>query len=254
MNHETLPLAGKRALITGSSNGIGEAIARAFAAAGALCIIHGRDREKAERVAKDVGGESVLGDLAERGSPVRIVAELTARGGLDILVNNAGFEEHSTVADLTAADYGRVLEVNLVAPAALMSLCLPLLRRGSDPSIINITSIHETVPVSGNGAYASAKAGLASLTRTAAVELGPEGIRVNTIAPGAIKTEMNRELIEAVGAEKFEQWIPMGRVGVPEEVADVAVFLASRAARYITGSSMVVDGGYSNHLVRYDEP
>lgn len=247
------PLQGIRALVTGSSAGIGESIVRAFAAAGATCIVHGRRRETVERIAREIGGEAVVADLADRDAPERIVAEIAERGGLDVLVNNAGFEESATVSELLTDDFARVLEVNLLAPAALMRLCVPLLRQSRFPSIINVTSIHESVPVSGNGAYASAKAGLASLTRTAAIEFGPARIRVNTIAPGAIRTDMNRDLIGAVGEDRFESWIPLGRVGVPQEVADVAVFLASAAARYISGASIVVDGAYSHHLVRYDE-
>lgn len=245
-------LLGMRALITGSSAGIGEAIARAFAAAGATCIVHGRQRDAVERIAAGIGGEVCVADLAERGAPERMLAEIGARGGLDVLVNNAGFEEHAPVAELSSDDFARVLEVDLVAPAALMRLCLPLLRQSRAPSVINVTSIHETVPVSGNGAYAAAKAALASLSRTAAIELGPEGIRVNTLAPGAIRTDMNRDLIDDVGSQRFESWIPLGRVGEPADVADVAVFLAGPASRYITGASIVVDGGYANHLVRYD--
>lgn len=247
------PLQGLRALVTGSSGGIGESIARAFASAGATCIVHGRRRATVERIAHDIGGEAIVADLADRRSPDLIVAELTERGDLDVLVNNAGFEEPSSVEELGTDEFARVLDVNLLAPAALMRLCVPLLRRSNAPSIINVTSIHETVPVSGNGAYAAAKAALASLSRTAAIELGPSGIRVNTLAPGAIRTDMNRDLISAVGEERFESWIPLGRVGVPEDVADVAVFLASDAARYISGASIVVDGAYANHLVRYDD-
>jgi len=246
------PLRGLRALITGSSTGIGESIARAFAAAGATCVVHGRRREAVERIASEIGGQFIVADLADRGAPERIVAELAESGTLDVLVNNAGFEEHSTVANLQTGDFAHVLQVNLLAPAALMRLCIPLLRRSETPSIINVTSIHETVAVRGNGAYASAKAALASLSRTAAIELGPEGIRVNTLAPGAIRTDMNRDLIAAIGESRFESWIPLARVGEPDEVASVAVFLASCGARYITGASLVVDGGYANNLIRYD--
>lgn len=244
-------LRGMRALITGSTSGIGEAIARGLARAGAHCIVHGRNRASAERLAAELDGDFILGDLLDRRTPPRIVRELTNAGGLDVLVNNAGFEELAPIGDLNSDAFARVLEVNLLAPAELMRLCLPLLRQSAFPSVVNVTSIHESVPVSGNAAYAAAKAALASYSKTASIELGAQGIRVNTIAPGAIATDMNRQLIAEVGEERFERWIPLGRTGTVEEVADVAVFLASKAARYITGASIVVDGGYSNHLVRY---
>ena len=124
--------------------------------------------------------------------------------------------------------------------------------RSGSPSIINVTSIHEAVPVSGNGGYAAAKAALGLLSRTAAVEFGPLGVRVNTLAPGAIRTDMNHELIEEVGTDRFEAWIPLGRVGSVDEVADVAAFLASDDSRYVSGSTIVVDGAYTSHLVRYE--
>lgn len=244
-------LAGMRVLVTGATGGIGEAIARAFSAAGATCIVHGRSVERAERIAAEIGGAPVVGDLADAETPDRLIAAAAELGGLDVLVNNAGYETHATLADLTPEELLRVMTVNFTAPAALMRLALPLLRQSTNPSIINVTSIHETVPVAGNGAYAASKAALASLTRTASIELGPEGIRVNTLAPGAILTDMNRELIHAVGERSFREWIPLGRVGDVAEVASVAVFLASTAARYVTGASIVADGGYSNHLVRY---
>ena len=246
-------LRGMRALVTGSTSGIGEAIARALARTGAHCIVHGRNRESAERLAAELNGDFILGDLLDRRTPQRIIDELTNRGGLDVLVNNAGFEDLSGISELDADAFARVLEVNLLAPAELMRLSLPLLQRSAYASVVNVTSIHESVPVSGNAAYAAAKAALASYSKTASIELGAQGIRVNTVAPGAIATDMNRQLIADVGEDRFEKWIPLGRTGTVEEVADVVVFLVSTSARYITGASIVVDGGYSNHLVRYSQ-
>ena len=247
----TAELTGLRALLTGGGTGIGEAIARAYTAAGAACLLHGRDHERLAAVAAELGAEFIVADLAERDAPAEIARWALSLGGVDILVNNAGYEEHAAVAELDSDRFARMLEVDLIAPAALLRELLPALRESRAPSVINVTSIHETVPVAGNGAYAAAKAALGSLSRTAAIELGPVGVRVNTIAPGAIATRMNHDLIEQIGADRFAEWIPLGRVGTVEEVADVAVFLASPAARYVTGTSVVVDGGYSDHLVRY---
>ncbi|MGW5188065.1 SDR family NAD(P)-dependent oxidoreductase [Kribbella sp. NPDC004138] len=245
------PLSGLRALITGAAQGIGEAIVRAFFAAGADCVLHDRDQQTGAALAAELGCQFVAGDLADRAAPDRIMDAVTALGGLDVLVNNAGIEIPARLDQLESDAFAEVLEVNLIAPTALSRLSLPLLRQSANASIINVTSIHESVPVSGNGAYAAVKAGLSSFTRTAAVELGPERIRVNAIAPGAIRTRMNSDLIDTIGSQQFARWIPLGRVGAPDEIADVAVFLASPAARYITGTSLVVDGGYSNNLVRY---
>ena len=247
-------LNGMRALVTGGTGGIGEAIVRAFAAAGATCIVHGRNAERARSIADEVGGIAAVGDLAEPGTCETLIERAAQSGGLDILVNNAGYEVRAHVEELGAEELARIMAVNFAAPAALMRLSLPLLRRSENPSIINVTSIHESVPVAANGGYAAAKAALASLSKTASVELGPQRIRVNTLAPGAILTDMNRDLIEQVGERSFREWIPLGRVGSVDEVASVAVFLASRAARYITGASIVADGGYSNNLVRYPDP
>jgi len=132
-------------------------------------------------------------------------------------------------------------------------MLLPYLQKSHHGAVINITSIHEQVPVSGNLAYCASKAALGMATRTLSLELARHGVRVNGIAPGAIETAMNAETIADVGRGLFEQWIPQGRLGVPNDVAQVAVFLASDAAAYIDGHTIVVDGGYSNHLVRYPD-
>lgn len=246
-------LVGMRALVTGATGGIGEAIARAFSAAGATCVVNGRNAERARRIAEEIGGIPIVGDLAEPGACDAVIRAATETGGLDVLVNNAGYEVHARLEELRPDELNRLMTVNFTAPAELMRLSLPWLRESANPSILNVTSIHESVPVAGNGGYAAAKAALASLTRTASVELGPEGIRVNTLAPGAVLTDMNRDLIAEVGERSFREWIPLGRVGQVDEIASIAVFLASRAARYVTGASVVADGGYSNHLVRYPQ-
>lgn len=245
-------LDGRTALVTGATRGIGEAIARRLARDGARVVVHGRDEGRCALIAGEIGGESVTADLSDPTAPRAIASALEGRR-LDCLVNNAGYEVGATVQELTSADLRALLEVNLIAPVELMRLLVPALLRAPSPSIINVTSIHESVPVKGNGGYAAAKAALASLSRTAAVEFGPLGIRVNTLAPGAIRTEMNAELIQEIGNERFEGWIPLGRVGSADEVADVAAFLASDDSRYVSGSSVVVDGAYTSHLVRYEQ-
>jgi gluconate 5-dehydrogenase len=128
---------------------------------------------------------------------------------------------------------------------------LPLLKAAPGASIINVTSIHDTVPYPGNFAYAMSKAALAMFTRSAALDLAPYGIRVNNLAPGAVATDLNREVIEAIGDEKFREWIPLGRVAQSDEMVGPAIFLASDAASYLTGATLYADGGYMQNLLRY---
>ncbi len=245
------PLQGRCALITGATSGIGEATARAITAAGGRAIVHGLSGAAAEALAIELGTRAVAGDLADPQTPARIAAELADEPRLDILVNNAATEQHAELADLDRDAFLGTLEVDLVAPLQLMRLLLPQLSANGTGSIVNITSIHDTVPVRGNGAYAAAKAALSMLTRTAAIEFAADRVRVNAVAPGAIETDLNRQLLDDVGRHNFNEWIPMGRVGSVEEVASVVTFLASDAAGYMTGSTVVVDGGYTQHLVRY---
>ena len=141
-----------------------------------------------------------------------------------------------------------VYNVNAKAPYFLVQKLLPALKQAGKAAVINVTSIHQRVPVRGNGYYCMAKSSLAMYTRVAALELAQYGIRVNNLAPGAILTDMNRELVEQMD---FDRWIPMQRVGRAEELAGPAVFLASEASSYVTGTTLFVDGGYSENLLRY---
>lgn len=243
-------LEGLRALVTGASAGIGEAIAQAFVEHGCDVVVSGRDEVRTGLVARRLGATAVVADLADPAQVENLAVEACA-DGLDILVNNAGFERGGPLAQLDVDDLRSVFEVNVVAPTMLMRLCRPTLAHSTSASVINMTSIHETVPVADNGAYAASKAALAMVTRTAAVEWGHLGIRVNNLAPGAVRTAMNADLLDAIGMDVFERWIPAGRVGGVAEIAQAAVFLASAESSYVTGTTLTVDGGYSDHLVRY---
>lgn len=248
-------LSGRRALITGGCRGIGAAIATAFAEQGAEVMVHGRGDDRSRRFAAEHGFEFLQADFSDLEDVKRLAAEALARSSvLDILVNNAGFEVNATVAGLDPDALGRQLRVNLEAPILLTHLLVPALRASTNAAVINVTSIHSTVPAYGNSVYCAAKAGLELFTRTAAIELGPDGVRVNALAPGAIETDMNREILDEIGRERFAEWIPSGAVGQVEDIAAPAVFLASDASRYVNGATLVVDGAYSHHVVRYRMP
>jgi NAD(P)-dependent dehydrogenase (short-subunit alcohol dehydrogenase family) len=239
-------LGDKVALVTGSSRGIGKAIAEAFAGAGARVWFHGPGDEpscRADYVAADFTKPADVQRLAET------IARHEVR--LDILVNNAGIEPVMPLDALDLREFDRCFAVNVRAPVQLTTVLLPLLKASGRASIINVTSIHQDVPYPHNAAYSMSKAALAMFTKAAAIELAPHGIRVNNLAPGAIESDMNREVIEQVGRDKFAQWIPAGRVGTIDEIVGPAMFLASDAASYVTGATLHADGAYRHHLVRY---
>ena len=249
-----ISLSGRVALVTGSTTGIGRAIAQTFAAAGATVIRHGKpSAERPEPADAEDGGDPVIhADLADPAEVERLVAEVTARyGRLDILVNNAGVEIGADLARLDRAVLETSFQVNVFAPVQLLAGLLPLLRAAPRASVVNITSIHDQVPYPGNGAYCATKAALAMLTKVAAIELAPEDIRVNAIAPGAVETDINRPLLDQIGRDTFRRLIPLGRTGTVSEIAATALFLVSDLASYVTGATLVADGAYSHHLVRY---
>jgi glucose 1-dehydrogenase len=255
-------LEGKVALVTGSSQGIGQEIVLRLADAGADVVINYRSHPEgaADTLAKveAMGGscftalcpqskgytvQADLGSIAE--IQQLIAASIEHFGQLDILVNNAGIEKRAPFWEATEADYDAVMNVNLkgvfFAAQAFVQHLIAGQRRGK---IINISSIHEELPFPNFTAYCVSKGGLKMLTRNLAVELGPLGITINNIAPGAIETPINTNLLnqpEKLGA--LLNNIPLGRLGQPQDVAALATFLASADADYITGSTFYVDGG-----------
>jgi gluconate 5-dehydrogenase len=251
----------KVALVTGSSRGIGRAIAEALAVAGARVWFHGTS-DDARSVADAMEQPFVRADFTDA-DEVRAMADtiLAQEKRLDILVNNAGIEPIMPLESIDWSKYDACFNVNVRAAVQLTTALLPLLKmsgaaRFSAPgvggaSVINITSIHDSVPYPHNTVYSMTKAALNMLTKAAAIELAPHGIRVNSLAPGAIETDINREVIDKIGRDKFAKWIPAGRVGTVDEVVGPALFLASDAAAYVTGETLYADGGYRHHLVRY---
>ena len=245
-------LLGRRALVTGSSKGIGRGIAIRFAEEGADVVInYNTDLSGAEEAMADVqalGRRAVviranLGNLAEARDLVTRSAE--ALGGLDVLVNNAGIERHSPFWEVTEADFDAVLDVNLkglfFATQAFVRQCKASERPGK---IINISSVHEELAYPNFSPYCASKGALRMLTRTLAVELGPLGITINGIAPGAIETPINATLLnDQDRLQSLVRQIPLGRIGQPADVAGLAVFLASHESDYVTGTTYFVDGG-----------
>jgi glucose 1-dehydrogenase len=247
-----MSLAGKAALVTGSGQGIGRAIALRMAQAGADVIVLDRTIGESARTTGDairqMGRRVILfqGDVINRNHNRRVIAEgVKELGKIDILVNNAGVEKGADFWNVTEEDYDYVLNVNLKGPFFLTQDFVKHLLDTKRPGrVINISSIHEELPYPHFATYCASKGGLKMLCRDLAVELAPFGITVNNIAPGAIDTPMNKDLLSNPTLTKaLLQQIPLGRLGQPEEVANLATFLASDEAAYVTGSTFVVDGG-----------
>ncbi|MER3389755.1 MAG: SDR family oxidoreductase [Microcella sp.] len=247
--NEGAPLEGLVAIVTGGDGGIGSAITTALRLAGATVHVHGVNPAMLGLVTESSAWIADLSDSTElEAFGAQVAAEVER---VDIVVNCAGLHLGVGIESVEADLFARMLSVNLVAPAVLTRHLLPQLRASSRASVLNITSIHDSVPYAENSAYAATKAGLRSLTESLSVDLAPDGIRVNAIAPGVIETPMNRAVLEGVGRQYFDQAIPLGRIGTPLDVGGAAVFLSSQAASYISGSTLVIDGAYSRNLVRY---
>ncbi len=247
-------LAGKTALVTGGNSGIGLGIARGFVKAGARVLISGRNEEKsaaALAALRAIGGANaaqwLATDLADTDSiPAFFSAAAAALGGVDILVNSAGITYRSRADQMPLAEYERVLRVNLTAPYVL-SQCFARARiaAGLPGSIILIASLMSEASRPTTSAYTASKGGIRQLVRALAVDWAPFDIRVNGIGPGFIRTPMNQVLMDN---PEFDAWVkrrtPLSRWGLPEDFEGVAVFLASDAARFVTGQIVYVDGGW----------
>ena len=244
--------SGEVALVTGSSTGIGRAIALSMAAEGCRVVVHyNSSADEAREVVGKIessGGEAiaVAGDVADGAEVERMVGEIEEKfGRLDILVNNAGtLIERRPFAEMTEDLWDRVMDVNLKSVFLVSKAVLPMMQKQGGGRIINITSVSARNGGStGSTAYASAKAGVSTLTRSMAKELVSENILVNAVSPGVIDTLFHDRFSEPEARKKREKTIPIGREGRPEEVAGVVVFLASSAADYMVGEIVEVNGG-----------
>jgi NAD(P)-dependent dehydrogenase (short-subunit alcohol dehydrogenase family) len=235
-------LDGKLALVTGGGSGIGEGIARAFAAQGARVVVADVNEAGAARVAEAIGGEAVVLDVSDRAACDALATRI---GPISVLVNNAGIIRRGKLeAETARADWDATMAVNLDGPYNMVTAFLAQLK-ATKGSVINIGSIQSFVALPNSAAYTTSKGGVRALTKALAIELSPQGVRVNAIGPGMIATPLN------AGARQnpdymanFAQRIPLGRLGEPADIAGPAVFLASDLAAYVTGVTLPVDGGF----------
>ncbi len=243
------PLAGKTALVTGASRGIGRATALALGRQGAEVLVHyGTGKAEAEMVAEAIlaagGHADILGaDLAAPDGPHRLAAEVRkiVRGRLDILVANAGIANAAPIEDHTVVDFDRLFAINVRAPFFLVQQLLPIL--GEDSRIVLLSSLAARTSVGTLSAYAATKGAIDTLVKHFAAALGERGIRVNAVAPGVVATEMSSFTKTEAGQAITLGMQAIKRIAQPEDIADAVVFLASDAARWVSGDTLRVDGG-----------
>jgi NAD(P)-dependent dehydrogenase (short-subunit alcohol dehydrogenase family) len=262
---ERFGLTDRVALITGAGSGMGRASAITFAQAGAHVIVVDRDAAAATAVVSEINGSNGSAEPAVLDATDQVaIAQMfntveRDHGRVDVLFNHAG-RACAPGLEVTEADWEAAIELNLKAPILITSAALPLLRRSKHASLIYTASIAGLVASPMSPLYSAAKGGLVLYVKSVAATLGPEGIRANVICPGSIETPMLIDFFSsaapahssgpltradvAVGVDRYAQLVPLGRVGHPQEAADVALFLASDASAYITGAAIPVDGGY----------
>jgi 3-oxoacyl-[acyl-carrier protein] reductase len=246
---------GKVVLVTGGSRGIGAGIVRRFAQTGAQVVLnYRRSRDAAEEIASEIteDGGTILpipADVTDQTEVARLVAETAAHfGRLDVLVNNVGAYPESPLEEISASEWDAVLEANLRSVfLCTQAAARQLIAQGEGGVIVNISTVEAIQPSPGYSAYNTAKAGVLLFTRSSANEYGRHGIRVNAVSPGLIwRPGIEQSWPE--GVARYRQAAPLGRLGQPEDIADACLFLASPAARWISGINLIVDGGVLSNL------
>ncbi len=242
-------LDGRRAVVTGGASGIGRATARRMAEEGARVAVIDVNGDAAQEVAREIGGTAHVADVTDPDALSGAVDDaVEAMGGLTTLFNNAGTGNQSALHEWSLEEWNRLLAVNLTGVFLGFRAAIPHIRASGGGSVVSTASISGTRPAAGEAPYSAAKAGVAAITASAALEYGPQ-IRVNSVSPGMILTKLTEPLLKFLPHEKerYERTTPVGRIGQPEDIADVVVFLCSDMARFITGQNIVVDGGMTLH-------
>ena len=257
-----IDLKGKKALVTGGSQGIGAEICRQLASCGSDVFINyksNHDQSRALALSQEIknkyGVKTATGkaDVADAQQVRSLFLKMDDEIGFaDVLVNNAGCESVVHVLDMKEDDWDRVLDVNLKGPFLCCQQAARRMEEHGGGVIVNISSIHDIVPRKGLIHYCSSKAGLKMFSKCLSLELADKNIRVVSIAPGAIETDMNRKEIANFGRDMFEMWIPQGRIGQVADVANTVAFVVSDLADYINGADIYIDGAYMNHTIQYD--
>lgn len=249
-------LEGRRGLVTGASSGIGNSTVERLAREGAsVCVNYYSDREKkdADGVAEEARkagapqAVAIQADVGREEDVVRMTAQAVEQlGGLDLLVNNAGIEKQVPLLEMGLADWNAVLQTNLTGAFLCLREACKVMAKGGGGVVVNMSSVHEFIPWPGFAHYCSSKAGMKLLMETAARELAPKKIRLVNVAPGAIVTPINQFVLDDPEQKHaVEEEIPLGRFGNPEEIAAAVAWAASDEASYVTGTTIVVDGGMS---------
>ncbi|MTH66483.1 SDR family NAD(P)-dependent oxidoreductase [Paracoccus shanxieyensis] len=247
-----LQLDGKIAVITGAAGGIGQSLARAFAAEGARVALLDRRTDGLDDLATELGGGAfaLACDMSDAGDIVRAATRLEAMGGADILINNAAILRPGPLDSVSAVDWSAMLQINLTGYLlAAQAFGRAMLARG-EGALVHVASIAGTEPQPASGAYSTSKAATLMLSRQLAQEWGPRGVRSNCISPGLVRTPLSEAFYaDAEVKSRREQMVPLRRIATPDDMADVALFLASPKAAYVTGQDIVVDGGLSQALM-----
>ena len=245
------------ALVTGASSGIGHAIARGMAQAGAAVAINYNSQAKpAEELVAEIeqaGGRAfaMQADVSDEDAVEALFAATVERwGAVDIVVANSGMQKDAPSAEMSLADWKRVIDVNLTGQFLTARSAIRQFAKQGDRGvsraigkILHMSSVHDVIPWAGHVNYAASKGGIDMMMRTLAQEVGPQRIRINAISPGAIRTGINAEETQGEAGEKLLKLIPYKRIGIPEDIANAAIFLASDMADYVTGATLYVDGG-----------